>query len=90
MSQVEPMTCTLHFAAEGRVEPCPRARCPFWEPGGAVLEGNCLIDRLGVDLQHAALATYLLETRECLERARERGAAERAHREFARRIGLEL
>lgn len=80
----------LRLAAHGVTEPCPGERCPYWEPGGAVIDGNCLIERLGVDVRRADLAAYLLETRERLEQARNRAEAERAHREFSRRVGLEL
>ena len=90
MSQVEPEKCTLRFLAEGKTEPCARDRCSFWEPGGAVVQGSCLIERLGVDVRRADLAAYLLETRERLEQARDLAEAERAHLEFSRRIGLEL
>jgi hypothetical protein len=90
MSQVEPERCTLRLAAEGKTEPCSHARCSFWEPGGAVVQGSCLIERLGVDARRADLAAYLLETRDRLDRARDLAAAERAHLEFSRRIGLEL
>jgi hypothetical protein len=90
VSQIEPQTCTLRLAAQGQTEPCRRERCLFWEPGGAVVEGNCLIERLGVDVRRADLAAYLLETRERLEHARNRAEAEQTHREFARRVGLEL
>ena len=89
MSQIEPKRCTLRLAT-GVVEPCTGERCAFWEPGGAVVEGGCLIERLGVDVRRADLAEYLLETRQRLEQARDRSEAEAAHREFSRRIGLEL
>jgi len=49
-----------------------------------------LIDRLGVDVRRPDLAAYLLETRERLERARELGEAEQAHRKSPRRIGRDL
>jgi hypothetical protein len=88
MSQIEP-SCTLHLA-QGVVEPCTGERCAFWEPGGAVAPGGCLIERLGVDVRRTDLAAYLLETRERLEQARDLSEAEAAHREFSRRIGLEL
>ena len=88
MSQIEP-SCTLHLA-QGVVEPCTGARCAFWEPGGAVAPGGCLIERLGVDVRRSDLAAYLLETRQRLEQARDLSEAETAHREFSRRIGLEL
>ena len=90
MSQVERENCPLRFAAEGKAEPCPRERCSFWEAGGAVVQGGCLIDRLGVDVRRADLAAYLLETRERLEQARDLTEAERAHLEFSRRLGREL
>ena len=90
MSQIEPKTCTLRLAAQGQAEPCPRERCAFWEPGGAVVEGNCLVERLGVDLGTPDLAGYLLETRQRLEQARDMAEAEAAHREFSRRLGRDL
>lgn len=90
MSRTESKTCTLRFAAERRVEECPRDRCAFWEPGGAVLEGSCLIERLGIDLDSADLASYLLETRERLEQASSSVEAEEAHREFSRRLGKDV
>jgi hypothetical protein len=90
MNQVTSKDCTLRLAADGIKEPCPRERCAFWEPGGAVLEGTCLIERLGVDVRRPDLAAYLLETRKCLEQARDLAAAERAHAEFSRRLGREL
>jgi hypothetical protein len=90
MSQVEPENCTLRLIAEGTTEPCPHERCSFWEPGGAVVQGSCLIERLGVDVRRVDLAAYLLETRDRLDQARDLAEAERAHREFSRRIGLEL
>jgi hypothetical protein len=90
MHQREARDCSLRLAAEGRAEACPRETCAYWEPGGAVVEGNCLIERLGVDLRERALAAYLLETRERLDRARDLAAAEAAHREFARRLGRDV
>jgi hypothetical protein len=41
--------CVLQDAL-GRVEPCLPGICPFWEAGGAGLEGRCRLDRLGFDL----------------------------------------
>jgi hypothetical protein len=90
MNQSEPKRCTLRLAAVSEVELCPQERCAFWEPGGAVLEGNCLIERLAVDLQDQELAGYLLEARERLERARDMADAEQAHREFAHRLGSDV
>ena len=88
MSQIG-SNCTLHLA-QGVVEPCTSERCAFWEPGGAVAPGGCLIDRLGVDVRRPDLAAFLLETRERLEQSRDLSEAEAAHREFSRRIGYEL
>ena len=51
VSRTEPKTCTLRLAAERRVEPCSTERCAFWEPGGAVVEGSCVVERLGVDVR---------------------------------------
>ena len=90
MSQIEPKDCTLRLAADGTTEPCPRERCALWEPGGAVVGGSCLIERLGIDVRRPELATHLLETRERLEQARDLSEAEAAHAEFSRRIGREL
>jgi hypothetical protein len=54
-----------------------------------VIGGNCLIERLGVDLGSTGLAAYLLETRERLEQTN-LAEAEAAHREFARRLGRDV
>jgi hypothetical protein len=89
VSQIEPKRCTLRLAA-GVIEACRGERCAFWEPGGAVVEGGCLIERLGVDVRQADLAAYLLETRQRLEQPRALSEAQAAHREFSHRIGLEL
>ncbi len=90
VNEIDPQHCTLRLAAEGKAEPCPRERCSFWEPGGAVVEGGCLIERFGVDVHRPDLAAYLLETRECIDQARDLSEVERAHKEFSRRIGYEL
>lgn len=90
MSQIEPRNCKLRLAAQGQAEPCPRELCVFWEPGGAVVPGACVIDRLGIDVRRADLAAYLLEARRRLERARDLTEAEAAHTEFSRRIGVDL
>lgn len=89
MSQIEPKRCTLRLAT-GVVEFCPQQRCAFWEEGGAVVEGGCVIERLGPDVRKPEVADYLADVRERLDRARDRSEAEAAHREFAHRIGLEL
>ena len=89
MSQIEPKRCTLRLAA-GVVEFCPQQRCAFWEEGGAVVQGGCVIERLGPDVRKPDVAGYLVELRERLDKARDLSEAEAAHREFAHRIGLEL
>jgi hypothetical protein len=62
--------CALQDAV-GRVEACPGARCPFWEPGGAVIAGGCLIERLTLDLgRRPGLCHYLLELRLALDEGR--------------------
>ena len=90
MSQIEDKTCTLRRSAHGVSEPCSHERCGFWEPGGAVLEGGCFVERLGIDLRRHDLTTYLLDTLERLEQARNMAELEQAHRQFSRRVGLEL
>jgi hypothetical protein len=70
MSEIDHTSCTLRMAAEGRAESCPREACAFWEPGGAVVEGGCSIERLGVDVRRGDLAAYLLELRERLDLTR--------------------
>lgn len=89
MSQIEPKRCTLRLAT-GVMETCRHQRCAFWEPGGAVIEGGCVIERLGLPIFGPDVACYLLETRERLDQARDSSEAEAAHRELARRTGLEL
>jgi hypothetical protein len=83
-------TCSLSLAAHGEIEVCPEDQCAFWEPGGAVLTGNCLVERLGIDVRDKELAAYLLEVRERLEQTRDSSEAEAAHREFAHRLGRDV
>jgi hypothetical protein len=90
VSQIEPQLCTLRLVAKAQSEPCPRERCAFWEPGGAVLEGNCVIERLGADVRDPDLAAYLLEARDRLQQARDLAEAEEAHRAFSRRLGRDV
>jgi len=71
VSQIETHSCQLRLVAQGQIEQCLQERCSFWEPGGAVAQGACLIERLGVDIGRSDLATYLLEVRERLEHARD-------------------
>jgi hypothetical protein len=61
----DPGLCRLK-AALGEVQKCPEEACPFWEPGGAVLDGRCAFER--VDLpSHPDVATLLLRIRSELE-----------------------
>jgi hypothetical protein len=57
-------SCSL-AAAVGKSEACPEEACPFWEPGGAALQGRCAFERLGLSAD-AELASWLLEIRERL------------------------
>lgn len=82
--------CALRLAADGQTERCPRERCQYWEPGGAVVEAGCVIDRLAFDVRRPDIAAYLLETRQRLEEARSAQCTVDAHALFARRVGLEL
>jgi hypothetical protein len=90
MTEIEGKACTLRLAAQGRIEPCLQELCAFWEPGGAVVGGGCLVERLHIDLHQMKLARHLLETRERLEQARDLSKAEQAYLDLSRRIGLEL
>ena len=89
MNETEAKTCSLWAVARNKSAPCPAARCLFWEPGGAVVESGCGIERLGIDLAQPGLAEYLLDLRERLEQSRDQDA-EAAHREFARRLGRDV
>jgi hypothetical protein len=73
--------CTLEGAV-GRLEACPEGACPFWEPGGAALEGRCAFEELDVEAD-AELATWLLEIRERLASAESTAAADEARRLFS-------
>jgi hypothetical protein len=90
MSEPDPKHCNIRLAARGAIEVCPKEGCVFWEDGGAVLDGNCLIERLGIDVRDPELAEYLLEARERLEQAKDLAEAEEAHREFAHRLGRDV
>jgi hypothetical protein len=57
----QPRLCHLEQAI-GRAAACPEEHCPFWEPGGAVLEGRCLFE--GIDVaRDPDLAPWLLAIR---------------------------
>ena len=73
--------CSLE-AAVGRHEACPTGGCPFWEPGGAALDGRCAFEELDVTAD-AALAGWLLEIRGRLASAESTVAADAAHSLFS-------
>lgn len=60
-------TCRLDALA-GATTLCTEGDCPFWEPGGAVLEGRCAFERLDL-LHRPALVSELLRLREDLAAA---------------------
>jgi hypothetical protein len=72
--------CSLE-AAVGKLEACPEGRCPFWEPGGAALEGRCAFEELDIEAD-AALAAWLLEIRERLASSESTVAADAARSLF--------
>jgi len=57
-------TCRLE-GMEGRVVACPEGACVFWEPGGAELEGRCMLDEIDV-AREPGVAHWLLGLRESL------------------------
>ena len=57
--------CLLEQAI-GAGAACPGEHCPFWEPGGAVLEGRCVYE--GVDFaRDPDVAQWLLGIRDRVE-----------------------
>jgi hypothetical protein len=73
--------CSLE-ATVGKLEACPEGACPFWEPGGAALDGRCAFETLDVGAD-AALAGWLLEIRERLASAESTVAADAARSLFS-------
>jgi hypothetical protein len=55
-------------ALSGQERICPEEGCPFWEPGGAVLEGGCVFERLDL-LGSPGLVSELLRVRDLLAAA---------------------
>jgi hypothetical protein len=52
--------------ATGADGACPEEHCPFWEPGGAVLEGRCVF--AGIDFaRDPGSAEWLRRIRERVE-----------------------
>jgi hypothetical protein len=56
--------CRLEQVA-GSDASCSEAGCPFWEPGGAVLEGRCAFERLDLE-GRPEVATELIGVRQLL------------------------
>jgi hypothetical protein len=73
--------CSLE-AAVGNTKACPEDACPFWEAGGAVLDGRCAFEQLDLE-DEAAFAAWLLELRERLASAESAAAADEAHTLFS-------
>ena len=47
---------------DGKHVVCPEDACVFWEPGGAVLEGHCVLH--GIDFEREpGLAAWFVEVR---------------------------
>lgn len=66
MNASETHLCDLQLAS-GRVERCPRARCPFWD------EGECVVAGLRADFeQDRELTQLLLSLRNRLARPEQR------------------
>lgn len=73
--------CSLE-ATVGRLKACPEGACPFWEPGGAVLEGRCAFEGLDL-LRRPDVVSELLRVREELAGAapdKDDGARHSYHR----------
>ncbi len=62
----EETLCRLE-QAEGREVRCPEGECAFWEPGGAVLDGRCVLHEVDF-AREPGLAKWLLEFRDSLVR----------------------
>jgi hypothetical protein len=72
--------CSLE-ATVGKLAACPGGACPFWEPGGAALEGRCAFEALDIAAD-ATLANWLLEIRERLASSESTVAADAARTLF--------
>lgn len=87
-SRVAPKQCSLREAV-GEHEACPGAVCAFWEPGGAVVEPGCAIERLGIPVDRQPdLARHLLDLRLGLEELRTDAERRDAHRRFSELLNL--
>ena len=87
-SRVAPKQCSLREAV-GEREACPGAACAFWEPGGAVVEPGCAIERLGIPVaRQPDLARHLLDLRLGLEELQTEAERRDAHRRFSELLNL--
>jgi hypothetical protein len=59
--------CSLELAV-GKRGACPEEGCPFWEPGGAAIDGHCAVEHFNL-APEGSLARWLLEIRERLASA---------------------
>jgi hypothetical protein len=82
LDRPESPRCLLQYAA-GRIETCPEDACPFWEPGGAVLDGRCAIEQLDLRAR-PELVSWLLVLRKDLEETKAGREPEAARRLFYR------
>jgi hypothetical protein len=72
----------------GRKVACSHSACPFWEPGGAVIEARCAFERLHFSLT-PDVAVELLQLRDALLEAAGVGQRTVARRAFYRRLNEE-
>lgn len=82
-------TCRLDSLA-GTTTLCTEGDCPFWEPGGAVLDGRCAFEGLDL-LRRPAVVSELLRLREELAAATpgEGGTALHGYRRLLNESGQE-
>lgn len=71
--------CPLDALAGRGERLCSESACPFWEPGGAVVEGRCAFDQLDLE-GRPELVSELLRVRERLSEAATAGEGARARR----------
>jgi hypothetical protein len=74
--------CRLDESA-GRVRPCVEEGCPFWEPGGAALDGRCAFESVDFE-RRPELVPELLLLRARLGSARTRDELRDARELFDR------
>lgn len=79
--------CHLELLVGRRVA-CSETACPFWEPGGAVIEGRCAFERLHVSLRPDT-ASELLQLRDALLEAAGDERRDDLRRDFYRLLNEE-